>query len=410
LIKMSSDKSTNDNAPLNKIRVLDIATFIAAPFCGVILADFGAEVLKIEKPGEGDPLRQFGTPVEPDQDTFVWLTEARNKKSVTLDLRTAKGVELFKRLVKQSDIVLENFRPGTLEKWGIGFDVLSEINPRLIMLRVSGYGQDGPYSSRPGFARAAHAFAGLSYLCGEPGQMPVMPGSTSLADYVSGMWGTIGIMMALEARRKTGKGQVVDIALYESVFRLMDEMLPVYQRTGFIRERMGADTVNAVPHSHYQTRDGKYVALACSSDKIFERMCHIMGCPENAMPNTYRKVSAREENRALINKIVQDWFIELDASDAISRCQQGGVPCSVLYSIEDIYNDPHYQARGNFQIFNDPRFNEVTVTSALPRLSDTPAVLQNLGPALGDATDSVYKSLLNLTDQDIQSLKEERVI
>jgi|TARA_B110000971_G_scaffold220468_1_gene264141 crotonobetainyl-CoA:carnitine CoA-transferase CaiB-like acyl-CoA transferase len=407
---MSSDKSTNDNAPLNKIRVLDIATFIAAPFCGVILADFGAEVLKIEKPGEGDPLRQFGTPVEPDQDTFVWLTEARNKKSVTLDLRTAKGVELFKGLVKQSDIVLENFRPGTLEKWGIGFDVLSEINPRLIMLRVSGYGQDGPYSSRPGFARAAHAFAGLSYLCGEPGQMPVMPGSTSLADYVSGMWGTIGIMMALEARRKTGKGQVVDIALYESVFRLMDEMLPVYQRTGFIRERMGADTVNAVPHSHYQTRDGKYVALACSSDKIFERMCHIMGCPENAMPNTYRKVSAREENRALINKIVQDWFIELDASDAISRCQQGGVPCSVLYSIEDIYNDPHYQARGNFQIFNDPRFNEVTVTSALPRLSDTPAVLQNLGPALGDATDSVYKSLLNLTDQDIQSLKEERVI
>jgi crotonobetainyl-CoA:carnitine CoA-transferase CaiB-like acyl-CoA transferase len=407
---MSSDKSTNDNAPLNKIRVLDIATFIAAPFCGVILADFGAEVLKIEKPGEGDPLRQFGTPVEPDQDTFVWLTEARNKKSVTLDLRTAKGVELFKGLVKQSDIVLENFRPGTLEKWGIGFDVLSEINPRLIMLRVSGYGQDGPYSSRPGFARAAHAFAGLSYLCGEPGQMPVMPGSTSLADYVSGMWGTIGIMMALEARRKTGKGQVVDIALYESVFRLMDEMLPVYQRTGFIRERMGADTVNAVPHSHYQTRDGKYVALACSSDKIFERMCHLMGCPENAMPNTYRKVSAREENRALINKIVQDWFIELDASDAISRCQQGGVPCSVLYSIEDIYNDPHYQARGNFQIFNDPRFNEVTVTSALPRLSDTPAVLQNLGPALGDATDSVYKSLLNLTDQDIQSLKEERVI
>jgi crotonobetainyl-CoA:carnitine CoA-transferase CaiB-like acyl-CoA transferase len=407
---MSSDKGTNDNAPLNKIRVLDIATFIAAPFCGVILADFGAEVLKIEKPGEGDPLRQFGTPVEPDQDTFVWLTEARNKKSVTLDLRTAKGVELFKGLVKQSDIVLENFRPGTLEKWGIGFDVLSEINPRLIMLRVSGYGQDGPYSSRPGFARAAHAFAGLSYLCGEPGQMPVMPGSTSLADYVSGMWGTIGIMMALEARRKTGKGQVVDIALYESVFRLMDEMLPVYQRTGFIRERMGADTVNAVPHSHYQTRDGKYVALACSSDKIFERMCHLMGCPENAMPNTYRKVSAREENRALINKIVQDWFIELDASDAISRCQQGGVPCSVLYSIEDIYNDPHYQARGNFQIFNDPRFNEVTVTSALPRLSDTPAVLQNLGPALGDATDSVYKSLLNLTDQDIQSLKEERVI
>jgi crotonobetainyl-CoA:carnitine CoA-transferase CaiB-like acyl-CoA transferase len=407
---MTAEKSKNNKAPLDKLRVLDIATFIAAPFCGVILADFGAEVLKIEKPGEGDPLRKFGTPVEPEQDTFVWLTEARNKKSVTLDLRTPKGVELFKGLVSQSDIVLENFRPGTLEKWGIGYDVLSQINPGLIMLRVSGYGQDGPYSSRPGFARAAHAFAGLAYLCGEPGQMPVMPGSTSLADYVSGMWGTIGIMMALESRRHSGKGQVVDIALYESVFRLMDEMLPVYERTGFVRERMGAETVNAVPHSHYQTRDQKYVALACSSDKMFERMCHIMGCPENAMPDTYGKVSAREENRPLINKIVQDWFITLDASDAITNCQQGGVPCAALFSIEDIYNDPHYQARGNFEVFNDPRFKEVTVPTALPRLSDTPAVLKNLGPALGDATDSVYKSLLNLTDAEVQKLKQERVI
>ena len=207
------------------MRVLGIAIFIAAPFCGVILAGFGAEVLKIEKPGQGDPLRKFGTPVEPDQDTFVWLTEARNKKSVTLDLRTPKGVELFKGSVSQSDIVLENFRPGTLEKCGIGYDVLSEINPGLIMLRVSGYGQDGLYSSRPGFARAAHAFAGLSYLCGEPGQMPVMPGSTSLADYVSGMWGTIGIMMALEARRKTGKGQVVDIALLKAY---PDRLLPLF--------------------------------------------------------------------------------------------------------------------------------------------------------------------------------------
>jgi crotonobetainyl-CoA:carnitine CoA-transferase CaiB-like acyl-CoA transferase len=407
---MSSETSKNRIAPLGGLRVLDIATFIAAPFCGVILADFGAEVLKIEKPGEGDPLRKFGTPVEPDEDTFVWLTEARNKKSVTLDLRTPKGAELFKGLVSQSDIVLENFRPGTLEKWGLGYDVLSEINPGLIMLRVSGYGQDGPYSSRPGFARAAHAFAGLSYLCGEPGQMPVMPGSTSLADYVSGMWGAIGTLMALEARRKTGKGQVVDIALYESVFRLLDEMLPVYERTGFIRERMGADTVNAVPHSHYQTRDGKYVALACSSDKIFERMCQIMGCPEYAMPDTYGKVSARVENREGINRIVQSWMIHRDADDVAAQCQQGGVPCAVLYSIEDIYNDSHYRERGNFQVFNDSRFKAVTVPAALPRLTDTPAVLQNLGPALGDATEAVFRSLLKLTDRDIGNLREEKII
>jgi len=407
---MNSASNQNETTPLSGLRVLDIATFIAAPFCGVILADFGAEVLKIEKPGEGDPLRKFGTPVEPNQDTFVWLSEARNKKSVTLDLRTPKGAELFKDLVSQSDIVLENFRPGTLEKWGLGYDVLREINPGLILLRVSGYGQTGPYSSRPGFARAAHAFAGLSYLCGEPGQMPVMPGSTSLADYVSGMWGTIGILMALEARRKTGEGQVVDIALYESVFRLLDEMLPVYERTGFIRERMGADTVNAVPHSHYETRDDKYVALACSSNKIFERMCQIMGCPENARPETYGDVSARVENREKINQIVQGWMIQQDADDVIALCQQGGVPCAVLYSIEDIYNDPHYRERGNFQVFNDLRFNAVAVPAALPRLTETPAILQNLGPALGDSTTAVFKSLLNMTDRDIEELKAEKVI
>ncbi len=407
---MRNQANDNENAPLAGLRVLDIATFIAAPFCGVILADFGAEVLKIEKPGEGDPLRKFGTPVEPGQDTFVWLSEARNKQSVTLDLRTARGAELFKSLVAQSDIVLENFRPGTLEKWGLGYDVLREINPGLILLRVSGYGQDGPYSSRPGFARAAHAFAGLSYLCGEAGRMPVMPGSTSLADYVSGMWGAIGILLALESRRKTGKGQVVDIALYESVFRLLDEMLPVYERNGFIRERMGADTVNAVPHSHYQSRDGKFVALACSSDKIFARLCDIMDCPENAQPDTYGSIAVREANRDGINRLVQDWMIQLDAGDVVARCQDGGIPCAVLYSIEDIYQDPHYRERGNFQVFDDSRFKAVTVPAALPRLTETPAVLNNLGPGLGDANDAVFKSLLNLTEREINDLKAERVI
>ena len=210
---------------LGGLRVLDIATFVAAPFCGTILADFGAEVIKVEQPDGGDSLRKFGTITECG-DSLVWLSEARNKKAITLDLRKPEGVALFKSLVAKSDVVLENFRPGTLEKWGIGFDTLREINPGLIMLRISAYGQTGPKRGEPGFARIAHAFAGLSWLAGEADGPPVVPGSTSMADYVSGMWGAIGVLTALRARESTGRGQVIDLGLYESVFRLLDEIAP----------------------------------------------------------------------------------------------------------------------------------------------------------------------------------------
>jgi crotonobetainyl-CoA:carnitine CoA-transferase CaiB-like acyl-CoA transferase len=274
------------------IRVLDIATFIAAPFCGTVLADFGAEVIKIELPDEGDPLRRFGTPSDCG-DTYVWLSEARNKKSVTLDLRSKEGAELFRELVRHADVVLENFRPGTLEKWGLGFDALSAVNPKIIMLRVSGYGQDGPYRNKPGFARIAHGFSGLAHLAGEAGRPPVMPGSTSLADYISGLWGAIGVLMALRHAEATGQGQIIDIGLYESVFRLLDEIAPVYAKTGFIRERMGGDTVNVVPHSHYETADGRWVALACSSDKMFDRLAQAMGRPDLAHDDLYATMAAR---------------------------------------------------------------------------------------------------------------------
>lgn len=234
------EATTNPRAPASEegalagIRVLDIATFVAAPFCGTIMADFGAEVIKIEQPKTGDSLRQFGTITECG-DTLVWLSEARNKKVITLDLRKLEGAELFKKLVAQSDVVLENFRPGTLEKWGIGFDALSEINPGLVMLRISAYGQTGPRRGEPGFARIAHAFSGLSWLAGEADGPPVVPGSTSMADYASGMWGAIGVLMALRARERSGRGQFIDIGLYESVFRLLDEIAPAYAKYGTVR-------------------------------------------------------------------------------------------------------------------------------------------------------------------------------
>ena len=240
-----SPKKPAAPSALDGLRVLDIATFVAAPFCGTILADFGAEVIKIEQPKTGDSLRQFGTITECG-DSLVWLSEARNKKTITLDLRKPEGVEIFKKLVAESDVVLENFRPGTLEKWGIGYEALSKINPRLVMLRISAYGQTGPKRDEPGFARIAHAFAGLSWLAGEADGPPVVPGSTSMADYVSGMWGAIGVLTVLRARDKSGRGQFIDLGLYESVFRLLDEIAPAYAKYGTVRERMMSSTSSCV--------------------------------------------------------------------------------------------------------------------------------------------------------------------
>ena len=226
--------------PLSGIRVLETATFIAAQFCGAILSDFGSEVVKVEQPGSGDPLRRWGTASETG-DSLVWLSEARNKKSVTLDLRKPEGADIFRKLVAESDVVLENFRPGTLEKWGLGYEALREINPGLVMLRISAYGQTGPYRHRPGYARIAHAFSGLADLAREPGAKPVIPGSTSLADYATGLYGVIGVLLALRAKEANGRGQYIDIGLYESIFRMMDELAPAYGRTGFVRPPMGAD-------------------------------------------------------------------------------------------------------------------------------------------------------------------------
>lgn len=382
------------------IRVLDIATFVAAPFCGTILADFGAEVIKIEQPGTGDALRKFGTPTECG-DTLVWLSEARNKKTVTLDLRRPEGAELLRRMVAQSDVLLENFRPGTLEKWGLGYEALSKINPGLVMLRISAYGQTGPKSGEPGFARIAHAFSGLSFLAGEADGPPVVPGSTSMADYCSGMWGAIGVLTALRARDTSGQGQFIDLGLYESVFRLLDEMAPAYGRDGTVRTRMGADTINVVPHSHYCTASGEWVALACTSDKMFERFAALIGDPGLAerFPTSADRVRHREE----VNGIVADWIGRHSLQQVIELTREGGVPCAHIYSIREIFEDPQYAARGNLLHVQDPRVGELVLPAPVPRLSRTPPVFRHTGRALGADNAQVYRELLGLSDDQLQT-------
>ena len=401
---------SENGLPLSGVRVLDVATFIAAPYCTAILGEFGAEVIKVEQPGSGDPFRRFGTPTDRADSTLAWLSEGRNKRSVTLNLRHREGADLFRRLVAKSDVVCENFRPGTLEKWGVGWETLSALNPGLIMLRISGYGQTGPYKDRPGFARIAHAVGGLSNLAGMPGETPVTPGSTSLADYMSGLYGAVGVLLALRHRDRTGLGQYIDIGLYEAVFRMLDEMAPVYGRTGKVRDREGAGTANACPHGHFQTRDDRWVAIACTTDKMFGRLAEAMGQPELASAGRYGPQSKRLAGREEVDRLVGRWVESLSLDELMEICLAHEVPCGPLNTIADIFADPHFKARGNLVTVTDPEVGEVVVPSVIPRLSETPGRIAHLGPALGDANEDVLGNLLGLSAEEIARLRDAKVI
>lgn len=393
---------------LEGLKVLDLGTFIAGPFCATVLGEFGAEIIKIERPGVGDHLRRFGTETDCG-DTLVWLSEARNKRSVTLDLSVERGKQILRELIADADVVIENFRPGVMERLGFGFDDVQAINPRTIMLRVSAYGQTGPNSGLPGFARIAHAFSGLAFLAGEPDGPPVTPGSTSLADYMSGMYGVIGVLMALRARERTGRAQCIDLALYETIFRVLDELAPAFQQSGFVRERMGADTVNVVPHSHYQTSDGGWVAIACSHDDMFTRLAKAMGDPGLASPDRFGTKASRLAARDEVNGLVSEWVGALTREEVLKRCVEADVPAGPLYSIADIVDDPQYQHRGTITT-TESRIGPLSVPGVIPSLSDTPGEIRWLGKELGADTESVLRDVLLRSEEEITRLRADGVI
>ena len=395
--------------PMQGIRVIDVSSFLAGPFCSTQLAEFGAEVIKLELPKVGDALRKFGT-ITANGDSLPWLQECRNKKSATLDLRKPEGAAILKRLVAQADILVENFQPGTMEKWGLGWDVLSKQNPKLVMVRISGFGQTGPYSPRPGFGRIGNAFGGLSYLAGYPDRAPVTPGSATIPDYMAGLYGALGVMFALRARDMTGRGQFIDIGLYEPIFRILDELTAAYHHKGYVRERMGPGTVNVVPHSHYPTKDGKWIAIACTSDKIFARLAELQGEPGLAGEGKWGKVADRERDRAEVDAWVTRWTQTCPLAELIARCIEFEVPCGPVNSIADIFQDPQYKARENIVFFADPRVGEIAMPNVCPRLSDTPGSIDWLGPKLGEHNDEVYKTLLGLSEREIGVLKDKGVI
>jgi crotonobetainyl-CoA:carnitine CoA-transferase CaiB-like acyl-CoA transferase len=395
--------------PLDDIRILDVSSYLAGPFCSTQLAEFGAEVWKIELPKIGDALRRFGTITE-NGDSLPWLSECRNKKSITLDMRTPEGARLMKRLVKEVDVLVENFQPGTLEKWGLGWETLKEINPRLVMVRISGYGQTGPYRDRPGFGRIANAFGGLAFLAGYPDRPPVTPGSATIPDYMAGLYGAVGALLALRARERTGRGQMVDIGLYEPIFRILDELAPAYAYKGYVRQRMGPATVNVVPHSHYPTRDKRWIAIACTSDKIYQRLAVAMGEPELAQPDTWGPLKNRERDRQQVDEHVGAWTARHDRAELLRICEEAQVPCGPIYAIDEIFEDPQYAARGNILKMQDDRVGELPIPNLVPRLSDTPGSVNWLGPRLGEHNDEVFKGLLGLTDEDLTRLSSEGVI
>lgn len=378
--------SDETRLPFAGLRVVDAATFIAAPFAASLLGEFGAEVLKIEAL-EGDPLRRFGV-ASRRADTLCWLSEARNKHSLPLDLRTPAGADRFKRLCGAADVLCESFRPGTLEAWGLGPEILTEINPRLIILRVSGYGQTGPYRNRPGFARVAHAFGGLAHLTGEQGGAPLTPGSTSLADYLTGLFGAFGVLAALRERDRSGRGQVVDIGLYESVLRVLDDMAPAFVQDGTVRGRQGVGAQAACPHGHFQAADGNWVALACSSDRIFSRFANLIGRPD--LSETYGRAEKRLEGRVLVDAAAAAWVAARPAREAVEACNEAGVPVAFVNTIADILADPHVAERENFVTLDG-----VTAPNTTPRLSRTPGRVLSLGPALGEGGERVSAAWLD---------------
>lgn len=392
---------------LDGLRVLDLATFIAAPFCASLLAEYGADVIKVEQPGAGDSMRELGNKV--DGRALFWALEARGKRSITCNLREPRAQELILDLVRSCDVVVENFRPGTLERWNLGYDRLKEANPGVILLRISAYGQTGPYSERPGFGRIAQAFGGLTYLAGFPDRPPVNPGTATIADYAAGLFGTIAVLAAKQHRDRTGQGQQIDVSLFESIFRLTDIVAVAYDRLGIVRERNGSEA-HAVPHNHYPTGDGKYIAIACTNDRMFRRLAQAMGEPEWGTDPTYATMAKRSERRAEVDGRVAAWTNRHTLAELSEVLDRAEVPNGPINSIADIFQNPQYAARGTLETVDDPVVGPVKMQAPVARLSETPARTQRPAPEVGEHNAEVYAELLNLDAAELERLHADGVI
>jgi succinyl-CoA:(S)-malate CoA-transferase subunit B len=394
---------------LEGLTVLDLATFVAAPFCCTLLAEFGAEVIKVEQPGKGDDLRRLGMPTA-EGPSLWWYVDARNKKSITCNLRTEEGQGLIKKLVEHTDIMAENFRPGTLENWNLGYEQLQAINPGLVLVRISAFGQSGPYRDQPGFGRIAAAVSGITYICGYPDRPPVSPGTPTIPDYLAGTFGALGALMAIQHRHQSGQGQVVDVGLYEPMLRMLDETIPIYGTTGYVRERRGPAAEHVVPHNHYQSRDGKWVAIACTNDRMFERLS-LGAMQQPALLATFPTKTVRLQQRDTLDALVAQWVRQFDAGDVLAQLEAAEVPCSLINSVQDLFTDPQVQARENIVTAAHPLGGVLHMAGIVPKLSLTPGTVDSLGPvAVGAHNEDIYCGRLGLTRDDLHSLRAKGII
>ena len=402
-------KSSATKGPLEGIRILDVSTVIAAPFGATLLGDFGAEVIKVEMPDVGDPLRNLGPYYEGEG--LRWPGIARNKKSLTLDLRQEEGKNIFKQLASKSDMIIENFRTGTLEKWGIGYEVLKEINPDLVMIRVTGYGQDGPYAHKAGFGTPATAFSGFTYLHGYPDRPPISP-SFSLTDYVTGIYVAFAAMTALYYRdcQEDGTGQYVDVSLYESMFRMMEFLITDYDQTGTVKERSPGLSGHSAPAGNFMTKDGSWIILVTSSDKTFERLAKAMDREDMLTDPRYCTNVMRLQRFDEVNGIVSDWVKTKTKDELQALLDDYGVPMSPIYSIQDIFEDPQYKARENIVEVEHPRLGKVKIPGIVPKFSETPGSIRQIAPDLGEHSEDILSNLLGLDEQRIADLKAKKVI
>ena len=389
---MESQHSSLHRLPLSGIRVLEMGQLIAGPFAGQMLAAFGAEVIKIEPPGRGDPLRTWRK-LDETGTSYWWRSIARNKKSLTLDLSQPAGCDIARQLLGHAEILVENFRPGRMESWGLGPDAIKPINPELIYTRVSGYGQTGPYASKPGFASACEAVAGLRYVNGHPGEKPVRM-NLSLGDTLAGMHATMGALLALIARQRIGQGgQCVDVSIVESVFNMMEGVLPEYDGTGLVREPSGSTVTGIVPTNTYRCRDGRFIVIGGNGDSIFKRLMHAIQRPDLAEDARLTDNQGRVEHEPMIDEALSEWSAQRESENALQRLDAADVPAGPVNSIADIANDEHFKARQAFETVTVSEEDRL-MPAVHPRLSDTPAQTRWAGPDLGEHTAEVLETWL----------------
>jgi formyl-CoA transferase len=394
--------------PLDDLRVVEFGQLLAGPFCGQLLGDFGAEVIKVEDPAKGDPMREWGRE-KPHGKSLWWPVVARNKKSVTCNLRTSQGQALVRKLIDTADVVVENFRPGTLERWGLGPETLWATNPGLIVTRVTGYGQTGPYAGRAGFGSIGEAMGGIRYVMGAPDGPPVRAG-ISLGDSLAATYACIGTLVAVHARGRTGRGQIVDSAIYEAVLAMMESLLPEWAVAGYQRERTGATLPNVAPSNVYPTGDGDLILIAANQDTVFGRLAAAMGQPELARDPRYATHSARGAAMVELDNRIAEWTSTMDADDLLALLHEAGVPAGRIFRAKDMFADPHFAARQAIVTVPHPDLGDLPMQNATPRLSATPGRVRSAGPALGEHNDEVYGTLLGLTPAERTDLKEAQII